>query len=246
MKKFPKIFLVFIIFVLTLLLSKVVFFAFFAVLFFLVGVALIDTIWDLCQSPEFLSLLRPVIAIVLSAGLAISFYCLLFLPIEFLLTEIMFKVPKISQYISFSVIILMVIFFNLVNWRIFFKTRKSYFIIFLFFFFTGLFYLAYRNEKLSREYLPKIYYYNPKWGIQQVEVKIEGVSFGPVWKRGKVVLDGANMNILDWGENKIIAEIPVPEKFGQVTLSIVREDGKVSNGVPFEIKDPKVLLENIE
>lgn len=246
MKKFPKIFLAFIIFALTLLLSKVVFFAFFAVLFFLVGAALIDTIWDLCQSPEFTPILRPVITIVLSAGLVISFYCLLFLPIEFLVTEILLKIPKFPQYVCLLVMVSLALFFNLVNWRVIFKTRRSYFIILLFFFFSFFFYLAYRGEKISREYSPKIYWYNPKSGFQQMEVKIEGVNFGPVWKKGKVVVDGAEMNILDWEENKIIAELPVPGKFGLFTLTIVREDGKVSNGVPFEIKDPKTLLENAE
>jgi hypothetical protein len=229
------------VFLLSLILFKAIFYALGMVLFFLAGSTLVELLWIYRQSPLLLAIVRPIIKILLSASFSISFYCLFYLPAEFLITEILLKTPKISPGISLSVLITLMIFFNLVRWQKVFRRKKDYFAILIFLFFSGFFYLGYRKEKLSREYLPKIYKYSPTWGIQQVEVIVEGVNFDPVWKRGRLVFEGGEMNILDWQEKKIRAEVPVPNKFGWVYLSVVRRDGKVSNQVPFEIRDPDTL-----
>lgn len=103
-------------------------------------------------------------------------------------------------------------------------------------------YRGFRQEKLAREYLPKIYRVDRDWGIQAQKVKIEGVNFFPAWKKGKVVLDGEEMIVRFWDEKLIIAEQQVPTKFGQVNIYVVRKDGVKSNSFPFEIKDPAKLV----
>jgi len=94
---------------------------------------------------------------------------------------------------------------------------------------------------LAREYLPKIYDISPNWGIQGQLVEIKGVNFFPAWKEGEVLFNGQEMVIMAWNEELIIAEQPVPAEFGKTTLFIVRNDGVISNKLPFEVRDPNTL-----
>jgi len=175
------------------------------------------------------------------AGLCLFF--LIYLPIEFLLTEHWYTVYKINPWLSTGVIFFFLLLSNLVNWQ---KLLKNQILrIFLFFLFVVaiVFYFVYNNLKIERQYLPKIYRAQPSWVIQGQLVEIQGVNFGPVWKRGKVIADGVELNIKDWNDNKIIAEAPVPGKFGHFKMVVKTYDGKISNSLPLEIRDPKELLQ---
>ncbi|OQA93425.1 MAG: hypothetical protein BWY24_00443 [Microgenomates group bacterium ADurb.Bin219] len=229
------------IFLLTLVLFKVIIYALGAVLIFLVGSLIVEFIWEHHNSPLFLAIINPVINISSSAILSLSFYSLLFLPVEFVITEILFITPKLPSQIAIVFIILLVVIFSLVNWQSRLKTIKYYLMLLLFFSVCGLVYLKYREEKLAREYLPKIYSYSPKRGIQAELVKIGGVNFGPVWKGGEVYLGEERMGVVNWDDKSLLLEIPVPRKFGMMKLKVITKEGKNSNPVQFEIRNPATL-----
>lgn len=229
------------VFLLTLILFKVVFLALGSVLVFLIGTTVVEFIWEYRDSPLFLAIVNPIINITSSAVLSLSIYSLIFLPVEYILTEIKFTTPKLPSEISVSLVVLLIIIFSLVNWQNRLKSSRSYLILFLFVFFSSLVYLKYRDEKLFREYLPKIYRYSPKRGIQAEIVKIEGVNFGAIWKKGDVYFGEERMNVVDWGEKRLTLEIPVTGHFGKTELKVLTKEGKISNPVPFEFRDPASL-----
>lgn len=241
MKQFSVVIFSALVFLLALILYRTIFQALGIVLIFIVCSTLIEVIWNLHQSAVLGKILSPVIRLLLSSALAISFYSLFFLPFDFLITEIWFKMPKLPQSAGMSVMIISILFFSLIKWQRLLKTRNSYFLILFFLFFSGIFYLTYRKEKLAREYLPKIYKIDPTWGIQGMLVTIDGSNFYQTWKKGKVLIGEEEMNIVSWDEMKIVAEVPVPKKFGKETLVVVREDNFNSNKLDFEKRDPKTL-----
>jgi hypothetical protein len=102
-------------------------------------------------------------------------------------------------------------------------------------------YSIYHRIKLNREYLPKIYKIDYDWIIQGQTIEIKGVNLGPIFKKGKIMVDGMEFLAKYWDENKIIAEAPVPSKEGYFYLYIETKDGKKSNSLPLEIKDPNYL-----
>ncbi len=229
------------VFLLALFFFQFVFYALGAVLLFLVGSTLVEILWQYRKSEKLWRFLRPAIDLTLSSILAVCFYCLLFLPLDFFLTEIAMLTPKLPKAVNFSMLALFILFFVFFHWQRFFIKRNSYFLILFFVFSSGFFYLAYRSQKLSLEYLPKIYRLDSKWGIQAMTVTVKGVNFGPTWKKG-LVLAGENlMNIIQWDEKQVTAEVAVPTNFRIVPLVVIRFDGIVSNSMDYEIRDPKTL-----
>ena len=176
-----------------------------------------------------------------SAIFGLSLYFLLFLPVEFLLTEVLFVVPRINPWINITLLLFFLLMANLFDWGKIIKKRKKLIVLLIIIVVSFSFYGVYHRAKLSLEYLPKIYQIKPAWIIQGQLVEIKGVNFGPVWKKGKVVVDGMDFRIKDWGENRIIAEAPVPSKEGHFLLFIETKEGRVSNTLTLEIKDPDYL-----
>jgi len=176
-----------------------------------------------------------------SAFLVLSSYFLIYLPIEFLVTEIWLMTPKVPSLVSLFFLVAFAALFVFVDWRKLLKSKWRRLVLVSAVVMSGFVYTGYRREKLAREYLPKIYEVDRVWGIQAQMIKIEGVNFFPVWKKGKVVFDGDEMVIKDWDEKLVVAEQPVPKKFGKVDIRIIRSDGVISNGVKFKIRDPKEL-----
>lgn len=177
----------------------------------------------------------------LSSLLVLSFYFLIYLPIEFLVTEIWLIIPKVPSLVSLFFLVAFAAFFVFVDWGRLLESKWWRLVLISTVVMSGFVYTAYRREKLAREYLPKIYEVDRVWGIQAQIIKIEGVNFFPVWKKGKVIFDGDEMNIKVWGEKLVVAEQPVPKKFGKVDIQIIRSDGVISNGFKFKIRDPKEL-----
>jgi len=134
-----------------------------------------------------------------------------------------------------------VILFSLFDWRRLLKAKASWLILIALIIIGGIVYLKYRQFKLAREYLPKVYNVTRETGFQAEVVKVSGVNFFPVWRKGKVMLGNSEMIIKSWDENLILAEQPVPDRFGQVELFVLRSDGVASNRVPFIIRDPDTL-----
>jgi len=135
----------------------------------------------------------------------------------------------------------LVIGFSLVNWGRILKIRLFAWVLVSLVVLSGFCYGIYRSHKLAREYLPKIYRISPNSGIQAEIVEIKGVNFFPIWKKGQILVGRQEMVVKFWNEELIKAEMPVPGRFGQVELWVVRSDGVISNKVPFEIKDPGEL-----
>lgn len=226
------------IFLFGLFLFKAVFLAFGITLVFLFLVTLLEVVWQYRESAVILGLAN----LMMAAAIALTVYILTYLPIEFLTTEILLIVPKIPSLFSLTFLLLLVIVFSLVNWGRILKIRLFAWILVGSVVLSGFCYGIYRSYKLAREYFPKIYQISPNYGIQAEIVEIKGVNFFPVWKKGRVVLGGDDeMVIKFWNEELIKAEMPVPGRFGQVELWVVRSDGVISNKVLFEIKDPGKL-----
>lgn len=196
-----------------------------------------EAVWQNREIPS----VSAFINLVLGAILALAIYALFFLPTEFLVTEIMLIVPRLSSYWALGILILLSAILSQVKfsgiltkkrWR---RSLVSLIVI------SGLVFGIYHHFKLEREYWPKIYSFTPKSGIQAEIVRIKGINFFPVWKKGKIVLGDDEMEIKSWDEELIVAEQPVPKRFGPFNLYVVRSDGIVSNKVPFEINDPGKL-----
>ena len=238
---FNNIFLLFVVFIVSLLISKTILAALFFVFVFKGAKLAVDLYLSIRNIPRFkkwLLLLTDVLTVLL---LTFAVYNLFFFPAELLLIDIFFVVPKIPAIYSnlfFIVIFLLFLFFDWqkVKGRVFFKFLLVLEIV------GAVVYLGCRKEKLAGEYLPKIYRVNISGGYQGEKLEISGVNFYPAFKRGKVILEKAGeVQILFWSENKVVGMIPVPARFGVVDLVVEREDGVISNVVKFEVKDPGKL-----
>ena len=206
-------------------------------LFFIFWVFLIEMVWQYRQSTFLLTLTRPLIA----AIFALFVYSLIYLPLEFLITEIWLITPKIPSIVSPVLLIILAGGFSLINWNDKLRVKSWRLFLLIFFIISGSVYLGCRQNKLAKEYLPKIYNITPNWGIQAQLIEIRGVNFFPIWKKGKILFNGQEMRIKSWNEELIIAEQPVPAEFGKTVLFIVRSDGIISNKLPFEVRDPNTL-----
>ncbi len=206
-------------------------------LFFIFWLILVEVAWQYRQSTFLLILTKLLIA----AIFALSVYIWIYLPLEFLITETWLVIPKIPSLVSSILIIFLAGGFSLINWNDKLKVKSWRFFLLGFIIISSLVYLGYRQNKLAREYLPKIYNISPNWGIQGQLVQIRGVNFFPIWKKGKILFNSQEMIVKFWNEELVVAEQPVPARFGKTTLFIVRSDGVISNKIPFEVCDPNTL-----
>lgn len=177
-----------------------------------------------------------------SAIFGLSLYFLLYLPLELLLTEFFFIIPKINPWINTGILLFFLLTVNLFNWDIIINNRKKLISLLVLVIVAFSFYGIYHQIKLDREYLPKIYQVKPSWAIQGQPIEIKGINFGPIWKRGEVAIEGMKFLVKDWSENKIMIEAPAPAIVGHFYLYVKTKEGKISNLLPIEIKDPSELL----
>lgn len=178
----------------------------------------------------------------LSAFLSLAFLILIYTPLEFRITEIWMLTPQINKYIPTLFLIILVLIFNLFNWEKILAKGKIITFLFLAIFGLSCFiYYDYRHDKLSLEYLPKIYKISSSWGIQGSIIKIEGINFYPEWKKGKVFLGKEEIRVRSWDDKSISVEQPIMSRFGDFELYITRVDGLTSNKIPFLVRDPKEL-----
>ena len=226
------------IFLISLFLFKVIFLALGITLAFLI----VTIFFEYCQQTS-LFLIKLVANPFITAISALALYSLLYLPLEFQITEAWLLIPEIPLAVNALVLMILIFVFSLVNWRKMFRGNKLALLVFSsVIFLSGFAYQEYRQQKLAREYLPKVYSLDPpQWGIQASLIEIKGVNFFPIWKKGKVFLGNEEMNIKSWGEKLIIAEQTVSTEFGPTRLYVKRSDGIVSNSIPFEIKNPNEL-----
>jgi len=244
MRQYPIIIFSSLVFLVSLFLFKLIFTALLITLAFVVLSILFGKFWHFKKTPALLLFIKSSTNLIISIILALSVFALIYFPCEFFITEIWFWIPRIPSIISVGFLILLAFVFNLVDWGELIKIKFSWILMMeiLILVAASIFvYRGFKQEKLAREYLPKIYRVDREWGIQAQTVKIKGVNFFPAWKKGKVVLDGEELIIRFWDEKLIVAEQQVPSKFGRMNLNVVRVDGTVSNSFPFEIKNPSNL-----
>jgi len=238
MNRYTKVIISCLIFVFGLFLFKAVLLATGITLVFLFLVTLLEIVWQYRES----TIISGLVNLIMATTVALTVYILIYLPVEYLTTEILLMVPKIPPPYSIVILFLLLFGLSLVNWGRILKIRLFAWSLVSLVVLSGFCYGIYRSLKLDREYLPKIYKISPNSGIQAEIVEIKGINLFPVWKKGRVILGGNNeMVIKSWNEELIKAEMPVPDRFGQVQLWVVRYDGVTSNKVFFEIKDPGKL-----
>jgi len=181
-----------------------------------------------------------------SAIFSLSLYFLFYLPLELLLTEFLFIIPKINPYVNAFILFFFLLFANLFDWGKIVHNRKKLIALSLLIAISFSVYGIYRHVKIEREHLPKIYQINLLWIIQGQLIEIRGTNFGATFKKGEVTVDGIKFLVKDWSENKIIAEAPVPDIKGHFYLSIKTKDNKISNQLLIEIKDPDYLKKYLQ
>ena len=238
MKNFTNIVFSCLVFLITLFLFKVILIALGTAL----GFFLLSLLFEyLIQMPELLIFVDHIINLFLATISALVVYILIYLPLEFKITEIWMIAPKISPIINTLFIVFLVVIFTLVNFQKLSKSKLFKGVLIFFILCSGFIYKEYRQKKSVRENLPKIYSVDWEWGIQAKILEIKGVNFMFEGKHGKAFLGDQELLVKLWKEDLITTEQQVPKKFGWVDLYLIRNDGIVSNKIPFEIKNPGEL-----
>ncbi|MGI6278814.1 MAG: hypothetical protein ACOYJ8_03355 [Patescibacteria group bacterium] len=88
---------------------------------------------------------------------------------------------------------------------------------------------------------PRIYSVSDNWTIVAKPITIEGKNFCPAWQAGEVKVNDFSFNVLEWSEEKIVAEQPVSPDYFTGQLYVENCHGKKSNSIVFEILDPGEL-----
>lgn len=176
-----------------------------------------------------------------SALLGLCLYFLLYLPLEYYLTEIQFSVSKVPPIINTGILFLFLLIANLFNFKNIIKERRKTIITVLFILISFIYYGYYLQIKTKHEYDPKIINVFPTRFIQGEIIEIDGTNFGPIYDKGKVIINEKEFIAKDWSDNKIIIESSVPDKYGRFNLYIKTSKGKISNSVPIEMYDPAYL-----
>lgn len=185
---------------------------------------------------------------VLPTFFSMTVFFLLYLPVEFLITEVWLIAPRLNRFIGTGSLLAFVFVFNLIDWfKLLFSKKTGKIMFFLVLVIGILGYRLVRGEKLAREYLPKIYHVNPAQGIQGNIVRVEGVNFGLPHNRGSIFIgDEEESAIKFWSDNLVIFEQNVPGKFGKLDLRVLRKDKVMSNRWLFEVGNPDELRWPIE
>lgn len=231
----------FLVFLISFFLTQAIFPALVSTFIFLLLFIFTETACCYLQWSKFPRLTRSITNLLVVTILVLSFYTLLFLPVDYQITESWKITPEIPGLYRFAFLFLFAVVLNIIDWTRLLKTKLFRLTLVFLVVVCGLFSWGYRQEKLAREYLPKIYRISPDWGIQASRIEVRGRNFFPVWKKGKLMLDDQEAVIRIWEEKLIIVELPVPHKFGLVQLYVKRSDNQISNKVSFEIKDPSYL-----
>jgi len=235
MEQFTNIVFACLIFLLTLFLFKAIVIALALSLGFLVFSHLFDY---LKKIPAFLALIEFVFNLLVTAVCSLIIYVLIYLPFEFQITEVWLIIPKIPSLITILFIISLLIFFTLIDLRKLRQSKTFLGLLVVLVLWSGFVYQNYHQEKLKRGGLPKIYYLDKKQGFQGQIIRIKGVNLMTAGEYGKLYLGSEEMLVKSWKENLIIAEQPMPRRFGKTRLYLIRSDGVISNRMQYEIKDP--------
>lgn len=178
---------------------------------------------------------------VFPAILTFFLFVLVFLSLEFYVTEEKMLTTKIPSIFGSLFAVLLIFVFSLIDWE-----KKIKFLVLLLFTVIGLGVATYGNvlyirAKVSYKGIPRVYSVEPKEGYQAMIVKIKGTNFFKIESKGKIYLGNEEMNVISWKDNEIIFEQPVPSKFGKTDLYLIRSDGKKSTVFKYFIVNPSNL-----
>jgi len=178
---------------------------------------------------------------IVAAALSLASYVSIYLPVEYLVTEVLLLNKEIFPSANLVFLLGFALILSQVDWEKKLETKSSMKKLAIIIVASSLIFSIYKYNKLKRECLPKIYHVTPDSGIQAQIIKIKGFNLFPAWISGKVIIGNQEAKILKWDDDLITVQQPVPAKFGQVDLYIVRDDGAKSNKTIFEIMDPGKL-----
>jgi len=189
------------------------------------------------------ALKKLVLPIIISAQ-TIVWYLLIIIPAEYLLTEkyliLKYIKPHTKTYIFLS-IFLIVFLLNFLSKRLAKISKKCWPVLLAFLIallFANKSYTSFYNE-LQKQ--PKIYSLSSDWSIVGMEIEIDGKNFGPIWKKGRIMVNDFELQTQEWSEEKIVAVQPVPDKYFQGEIYVENHFGNKSNKLPFKIRDPGEL-----
>jgi len=231
------------VFLASLLIIKTIFSAILITGIFSLLIFLIESYPHVKNSPAFQRFLNLSLVFLVSTLLSFSIYSLIYLPLEFRLTEALFKIEALPKSLPIVLLVSSALLFSFIDWsKILRKSKKMTVLLSVLLVGGIIFGQVIRREKLKREYLPKIYRLSTDWGIQGTLVEISGLNFGLTHKEGLVDFGGlVDFDTSLWSEKKVIGKLGVPKSFGKVNLRIRRNDNVVSNGVLFKVRDPGEL-----
>jgi hypothetical protein len=172
-----------------------------------------------------------------TALLSFSLFALLYLPIEFLITQVLLITPALPKILSLALIFSLIFLLDSIDWQQCLTTKfKIIFILLLLA--GGSTALLYRRYALPQKSLPKIYRLSRRQGIQGHKVKIKGVNFGAADKPGKLFLGNQEVVVHSWDNHNIVFYLPVPARYGPTPLYLVTDNGLLSNKVTINIQNP--------
>ena len=178
---------------------------------------------------------------IITALFALSLFFILFLPIDYYLTEIKFTIGKINPLINTGILFLFLLIANFFDWQSILNKKRGKIIFVLLFLASFTLYGLYREIKIERENLPKIINVSSARFIQGEIIEIDGINFVHAYEKGKVFVGNTEYQTQDWSNAKIFIEAPVPCKFGHFNLYVKNKEGKISNSISVETYDPASL-----
>ena len=173
----------------------------------------------------------------LTAFQAIIFYILIIIPAEYFLTEKFhtFKYINASTKTIIFLIIFTLVF--LIN-HFLVKNIKNWSFITLLFILSLAGYWKYDQYYERLQLIPTIYSISSDWTIQGKSITIKGKNFGDPHDQSKVKAGDVEFMIKKWTHQEIIASQPITNDYGKKKIYVVRQNGKISNKLDFEIRDP--------
>jgi hypothetical protein len=186
--------------------------------------------------------LRPILV---TACQSIFLYLAIIIPTEYLLTEQWLILKKIEpQSKTLALLLVSAVLFSFKFWvnkganKVSHKKLLIWIVVLL----VGLGgnYL-YRQHYRYLQQFPRIYSLSTDWSIQGMKIKIEGKNFGSPSEPGQVMVNDFKLLNHKWSNQEVIVEQPVPERYFQGDLVLKNADGKASQAVEFEIRDPAEL-----
>ena len=189
------------------------------------------------------SIAQTVMRLSIIVSLTLAIYLLLIMPFEYLLTEHFlitpFITPNLKTGLLFLTLIIVCFIFSLkTDIKLTFKHMIFSNIVFGLLLISNIFYNRHYNYLQT---YPKIFSLSSDWSIQGMAIKIKGKNFGDQWQSGKVKVGDIEYLISRWSNLEIVARQPVPNQFILSELKVIKYNGKESEGLPFEVRDPVFL-----